>query len=94
MQSERQGKPGRMVARRNLKSFQVPEAVYDLSAQFCNKQIDRFSRTREQMAQAVAFAQEGDFTKRLCKARTRAQGETRSVAVYRVCALCSENRLC
>ena len=38
---------------RNLKSFQVTEVVYDLTARFCEKYIDRFSRTRDQMVQAA-----------------------------------------
>ena len=33
---------------RNLKSFQVSEVVYDLTVRFCEKYIDRFSRTRDQ----------------------------------------------
>ena len=38
---------------RNLKSFQVSEVVYDLTVRFCEKYIDRFSRTRDQMVQAA-----------------------------------------
>lgn len=38
---------------RNLKSFQVAEIVYDLTVRFCEKYIDRFSRTRDQMVQAA-----------------------------------------
>jgi four helix bundle suffix protein len=38
---------------RNLKSFQVAEVVYDLTVRFCDKYIDRFSRTRDQMVQAA-----------------------------------------
>ncbi|AKJ63374.1 hypothetical protein L21SP4_00088 [Kiritimatiella glycovorans] len=38
---------------RNLKSFQVAEVVYDLTVRFCEKYIDRFSRTRDQMVQAA-----------------------------------------
>jgi len=36
---------------RNLKSFQVAEIIYDLTVRFCDKYIDRFSRTRDQMVQ-------------------------------------------
>ncbi len=38
---------------RNLKSFQVAEVVYDLTVRFCDRYIDRFSRTRDQMVQAA-----------------------------------------
>ncbi len=38
---------------RSLKSFQVAEVVYDLTVRFCDKYIDRFSRTRDQMVQAA-----------------------------------------
>ena len=38
---------------RNLKSFQVAEVVYDLTVRFCEKYVDRFSRTRDQMVQAA-----------------------------------------
>lgn len=38
---------------RNLKSFQVAEVVYDLTVRFCDKYIDRFTRTRDQMVQAA-----------------------------------------
>ncbi|MDX9786194.1 MAG: four helix bundle suffix domain-containing protein [Desulfobacterales bacterium] len=38
---------------RNLKSFQVSQLVYDLTVRFCNRYIDRFSRTRDQMVQAA-----------------------------------------
>ncbi len=38
---------------RNLKSFQVAGVAYDLTVRFCDKYIDRFSRTRDQMVQAA-----------------------------------------
>ncbi|MFC1453187.1 four helix bundle protein [Verrucomicrobiota bacterium] len=38
---------------RNLKSFQVAEIVYDLTVRFCDKYVDRFSRTHDQMVQAA-----------------------------------------
>ncbi|MBN1482259.1 four helix bundle protein [candidate division KSB1 bacterium] len=38
---------------RNLKSFQMAEIVYDATVFFCEKFIDRFSRTRDQMIQAA-----------------------------------------
>lgn len=38
---------------RRLKSFQVAEVIYDLTVRFCEKYVDRFSRTRDQMVQAA-----------------------------------------
>jgi four helix bundle suffix protein len=35
---------------RKLKSFQVAQVVYDITARFCDKYVDRFSRTKYQMA--------------------------------------------
>lgn len=38
---------------RHLKSFQVAQLVYDVTVRFCDRYIDRFSRTRDQMVQAA-----------------------------------------
>lgn len=38
---------------RNLKSYQSAEAVYDATAAFCDRFIDRRSRTHDQMVQAA-----------------------------------------
>jgi four helix bundle suffix protein len=38
---------------RKLKSFQVAQLVYDITVRFCDKYIDRRSRTRDQMTQAA-----------------------------------------
>ena len=38
---------------RKLKSFQVAQLVYDVTARFCDRYIDRFSRTKDQMVQAA-----------------------------------------
>lgn len=38
---------------RNLKSFQLAQLVYDLTVRFCNRYIDRRSRTHDQMVQAA-----------------------------------------
>jgi four helix bundle suffix protein len=38
---------------RRLKSFQVAQLVYDLTVRFCDRYVDRFSRTRDQMVQAA-----------------------------------------
>ncbi|MBM3313576.1 four helix bundle protein, partial [candidate division WOR-3 bacterium] len=38
---------------RNLKSFQVAELLYDVTARFCNRYVDPRSRTHDQMVQAA-----------------------------------------
>lgn len=38
---------------RRLKSFQVAQLVYDITVRFCDRYIDRRSRTRDQMVQAA-----------------------------------------
>lgn len=38
---------------RNLKSFQIAQLVYDVTVLFCDRYIDRFSRTKDQMVQAA-----------------------------------------
>lgn len=38
---------------RNLKTFQLAELIYDLTVRFCDKYIDRRSRTHDQMVQAA-----------------------------------------
>lgn len=38
---------------RHLKSFQIAQLVYDVTARFCDKYIDRRSRTYDQMVQAA-----------------------------------------
>ncbi|NLB65624.1 MAG: four helix bundle protein [Lentisphaerae bacterium] len=38
---------------RNLKSFQVAQLVHDVTLRFCNKYINRRSRTHDQMVQAA-----------------------------------------
>ena len=38
---------------RRLKSFQIAQLVYDLTVRFCDRYIDRRSRTRDQMVQAA-----------------------------------------
>ena len=36
-----------------MKSFQVAQLVYDVTVRFCERYVDRFSRTRDQMEQAA-----------------------------------------
>src|SRR6266542_7146237 len=38
---------------RKLKSFQVAQLVYDLTVRFCDRYIERRSRTHDQMVQAA-----------------------------------------
>jgi four helix bundle suffix protein len=38
---------------RRLRSFQVAQLVYDVTVRFCDRYIDRRSRTRDQMVQAA-----------------------------------------
>ena len=38
---------------RHLKGFQVAQLVYDVTVRFCDKYIDRRSRTHDQMVQAA-----------------------------------------
>ncbi len=38
---------------RKLKSFQVAQLVYDVTVRFCQRYIDPYSRTKDQMVQAA-----------------------------------------
>ncbi len=38
---------------RKLKSFQMAQLVYDITVRFCDRYVDRFSRTKDQMVQAA-----------------------------------------
>jgi four helix bundle suffix protein len=38
---------------RNLKSFQVGQLIYDVTVRFCERYVDKRSRTRDQMVQAA-----------------------------------------
>ncbi|MGH7492989.1 MAG: four helix bundle suffix domain-containing protein [bacterium] len=38
---------------RKLKSFQIAQLVYDVTVRFCNRYIDKHSRTHDQMVQAA-----------------------------------------
>ncbi len=38
---------------RKLKGFQVSQLIYDVTVRFCDRYIDRFSRTKDQMVQAA-----------------------------------------
>src|SRR3989344_8502559 len=43
---------------RNLKSYQGATIIYDLTVQFCNRYIDKKSRTHDQMVQAARSGQQ------------------------------------
>ena len=38
---------------RKLKSFQIAQLIYDVTVRFCNRYVDKFSRTHDQMVQAA-----------------------------------------
>jgi hypothetical protein len=38
---------------RKLKSFQIAQLVYDVTVRFCDRYVDRKSRTHDQMVQAA-----------------------------------------
>ncbi len=38
---------------RKLKNFQLAQLVYDVTVRFCERYVDKFSRTRDQMIQAA-----------------------------------------
>ncbi|NHQ59860.1 four helix bundle protein [Chlorobium sp. BLA1] len=38
---------------RNLKSFQIAQLIYDVTVRFCNRYIEKRSRTHDQMVQAA-----------------------------------------
>ena len=38
---------------RKLKSFQLAQLIYDITVRFCERYVDRFSRTKDQMVQAA-----------------------------------------
>lgn len=38
---------------RKLKSFQLAQLVFDVTVRFCERYVDKFSRTRDQMVQAA-----------------------------------------
>jgi four helix bundle suffix protein len=54
---ERNGRTKRLISKhggfRHLKSFQIAQLVFDVTVRFCDKYIDRRSRTHDQMVQAA-----------------------------------------
>ncbi len=38
---------------RKLKSFQISQLIYDITIRFCDRYVDKFSRTTDQMVQAA-----------------------------------------
>lgn len=53
MPSERESLIPKHGGYRNLKTFQLAELIYDVTMRFCDKYIDRRSRTHDQMVQAA-----------------------------------------
>lgn len=55
--NEQDGRPETLIPKhggyRKLKSFQVAQLVYDVTVRFCNKYIEKRSRTHDQMVQAA-----------------------------------------
>jgi four helix bundle suffix protein len=51
--AEREGLIPKHGGYRKLKSFQVAQLVYDVTVRFCERYVDRKSRTRDQMTQAA-----------------------------------------
>ena len=45
---------------RKLKSFQVAQLIYDVTVRFCDRYIDRRSRTHDQMVQAARSGEMGE----------------------------------
>jgi hypothetical protein len=64
---------------RNLRSFKTAQLVYDATVIFCNRFIDRRSRTHDQMVQAARsgtqILNEGGFTERLYRERQKRRGD-------------------
>jgi len=59
---------------RNLKSFQIAQLVYDVTVRFCDRYVDRFSRTKDQMEQAARSGEKHcGFTERLYQRRIQAR---------------------
>jgi len=54
---EKNGRTKRLISKhggfRHLKSFQIAQLVFDVTVRFCDKYIDRRSRTHDQMVQAA-----------------------------------------
>ena len=38
---------------RKMKSFQIAQLVFDITVRLCNRYIDKYSRTTDQMVQAA-----------------------------------------
>jgi len=70
---------------RHLKSFQVAQPVYDTTVRFCDRFIDRRSRTHDQMVQAarsgVQSIAEGSHGPLCCSRRSVRVGESPGASV-------------
>ena len=67
---------------RNLRSFQVSEIVYDATVAFCDRFIDKRSRTHDQMVQAARSGRQ-NIAEGSRAAGTSSQTELRLVGVAR-----------
>jgi restriction system protein len=67
---------------RQLKSYQVATTIYDATAVFCERFVDRFSRTRDQMVQAARSGKQNIVEGSVTSGTSRAS-EIRLVGVAR-----------
>jgi four helix bundle suffix protein len=67
---------------RKLRSFQVATIIYDATVSFCNRFVDRHSRTRDQMVQAARSGRQ-NIAEGSRAAATSSQTELRLVNVAR-----------
>ncbi len=67
---------------RRLRSFQVAEIIYDATVEFCNRFIDKWSRTRDQMVQAARSGRQ-NIAEGSRASATSSQTELRLVNVAR-----------
>ncbi len=67
---------------RKLRSFQAATVIYDATVSFCNRFVDRYSRTRDQMVQAARSGRQ-NIAEGSRAAATSSQTELRLVNVAR-----------
>ena len=74
---------------RQLRSFQVAQQVYDGTTVFCNKFIDRRSRTHDQMVQAARSGVQNIAEGSLASATSKKTELNLKKAVESVCRGCA-----
>ncbi len=67
---------------RTLRAFQIAEAIYDGTARFCDRFIDRRSRTHDQMVQAARSGRQ-NIAEGSRAAKTSSQSELKLIGVAR-----------